>query len=194
MAASDRTRDHCDPETAAVALASAGARHILFRITKPVSNAPDASFSPSPAPIDDVVCERRAAISENRTKMGMRTSPIVLSYAEFVRTIVNRMNARVENRTNVECASLRLLPQRRIAEFSEFSTRVSKDGLFSIKSALYSAPSPLIGHRLVVRQYVDRIECWLGGKRVHECPRATDRLSQLDRRPPKILLRQTAGS
>ena len=27
----------------------------------------------------------------------------------------------------------------------------------------YSAPSQLIGHRLMVRQYAEHIECWLGG-------------------------------
>jgi hypothetical protein len=97
------------------------------------------------------------------------------AYSEFVRMIVNRMNARVENRAGVERASLRLLPQRRTAEFTEFSARVSKYGLFTIKGALYSAPNRLVGHRLVVRQYVDRVECWLGGNRVHECPRATRR-------------------
>ena len=67
--------------------------------------------------------------------------------------IVNRMNARVENRTNVGRASLRLLPQRRTAEFTEFSIRVSKYGLFSVKGTLYSAPSRLVGHRLSLHQF-----------------------------------------
>jgi hypothetical protein len=31
---------------------------------------------------------------------------------------------------------------------------------------------------LVVRQYTERIECWLGGQRVLECPRATYRDGQ----------------
>src|ERR1019366_8054259 len=38
-----------------------------------------------------------------------------------------------------------------------------------------SARGRLIGHRLIVRQYVDRIECWLSGNRVFECPRAAHR-------------------
>jgi len=85
------------------------------------------------------------------------------------------MNARIENRTSIERASLRPLPQRRTAEFTELSARVSKYGIFTIKGAQYSAPGRLIGHRLIVRQYSDRVECWLSGNRVLECPRATNR-------------------
>jgi len=97
------------------------------------------------------------------------------AYDAFLQSIVDRMNARVENRTSIERASLRPLPQRRTAEFTELSARVSKYGIFTIKGAQYSAPGRLIGHRLIVRQYSDRVECWLSGNRVLECPRATNR-------------------
>jgi len=97
------------------------------------------------------------------------------AYDTFLATIIDRMNARVENRTSTERASLRPLPERRTAEFTELSARVSKYGIFTIKGAQYSAPSRLVGHRLIVRQYADRIECWLSGHRVLECPRATYR-------------------
>lgn len=109
----------------------------------------------------------------------------VSAYAEFVTTIVNRMNARVESRAAAERVSLRPLPQRRTAEFTEFSARVSKFGIFTIKGAMYSAPTRLVGHRLLVRQYADRVECWLGGTRVHEAPLAICR----DGRHPRYFAR-----
>lgn len=96
------------------------------------------------------------------------------AYDAFLATIVERMNTRVESRTSAERMSLRPLPERRTAEFTELSARVSKYGIFTIKGAQYSAPSRLVGHRLNVRQYADRIECWLSGNRVLECPRATN--------------------
>ncbi len=105
------------------------------------------------------------------------------AYQAFLQTIVDRMNARVENRTSMERASLRPLPQRRTAEFTELQARVSKYGIFTIKGAQYSAPGRLIGHRLIVRQYFDRIECWLSGNCVLECPRATN---QNGRHPRQI--------
>jgi hypothetical protein len=55
---------------------------------------------------------------------------------------------------------------------------VSKYGIFTVKGAQYSAPSRLIGHRLTVREYAEHVECWLGGQRVFECPRAIRRNGQ----------------
>ena len=112
------------------------------------------------------------------------------AYAEFLTAIVNRMNARVESRTAAERVSLRALPQRRTAEFTEFSARVSKFGIFTIKGAMYSAPTRLVGHRLLVRQYADRVECWLGGTRVHESPLA---ICRDGRHPRQIDYRHLIG-
>jgi hypothetical protein len=100
------------------------------------------------------------------------------AYESFVETVVQRMNARVEQRLVVERALLRPLPARRTAEFDELPARVSKYGIFTIKGAQYSAPSRLIGHRLTVREYAEHVECWLGGQRVFECPRAIRRNGQ----------------
>lgn len=106
------------------------------------------------------------------------------AYADFLGTIVHRMNVRVEKRLAAERPTLRPLPERRTAEFTELSVRVSSYGIFTIKGAQYSAPSRLIGHRLIVRLYAERLECWLGDERVLECPRATFRGGQ--RHPRRI--------
>ena len=50
--------------------------------------------------------------------------------------------------------------------------RVSKYAIFTLKGVQYSAPSQLIGQRLMVRQYAQHIECWLGGQCVLILPRA----------------------
>jgi hypothetical protein len=55
---------------------------------------------------------------------------------------------------------------------------VSKYGIFTVKGEQYSAPSRLIGHRLSVRAYADRVECFLSGQCVFECPRAVRRSGQ----------------
>ena len=100
------------------------------------------------------------------------------AYEAFLQLVVQRMNGRIESRLSTERAMLRPLPERRTAEFTEVCARVSKYGIFTIKGAQYSAPSRLIGHRLSVRLYAERIECWLGGERVLECPRASHRNGQ----------------
>jgi hypothetical protein len=100
------------------------------------------------------------------------------AYEAFVQSMVQRLNARVEKRLAVERTMLRPLPVRRTAEFDELPTRVSKYGIFTVKGSQYSAPSRLIGYRLTVRAYAEHVECWLGGQRVFECPRATRRDGQ----------------
>ena len=98
--------------------------------------------------------------------------------------IVQRMNARVTARLAVERPMLMSLPARRTAEFEELPARVSKYGVFTVKGVLYSAPSQLIGHRMMVRVYTAHIECWLGGQRMLERPRATHTAGQ--RHPREI--------
>jgi len=100
------------------------------------------------------------------------------AYEAFIAIVVQRMNARIEHRLLVERAALRPLPARRTAEFDELPARVSKYGIFTVKGEQYSAPSQLVGHRVMVRAYAERVECYLGGQRIFECPRATRRSGQ----------------
>jgi len=120
----------------------------------------------------------KEALRQALTLRGTRDFENRATYDAFVETIVQRMNSRISKQLEVERSMLRPLPARRTAEFAELSARVSKYGIFTIKGVQYSAPSRLIGHRLVVRQYAERIECWLGGQRVLECRRATHRDGQ----------------
>lgn len=105
-------------------------------------------------------------------------------YEAFIDDIVLRMNARVRKSTDNKRTMLRPLPARRTADYEELPARVSKYGIFSVKGAQYSAPSRLIGHRLMIRLYADRLEAWLGGQCVTETQRA--RCSNGQRHPRSI--------
>lgn len=41
---------------------------------------------------------------------------------------------------------------------------MTRCGTFTVRGILYSAPSRLIGHRLKVRVYADRLDCYLSGR------------------------------
>jgi hypothetical protein len=99
-------------------------------------------------------------------------------YETFVATIVQRFNSRAAKFMVAERPMLKPLPVRRTAEFEEMPARVSKYAIFTVKGVQYSAPSQLIGHRLMVRQYAQHIECWLGGQCVLSMPRAFTRDGQ----------------
>ena len=106
----------------------------------------------------------KTALDQALRLRGSRSFDDRQSYEAFVQQIVSRMNARVIKRLAAERPMLKLLPVRRTAEYEELPARVSKYAIFRVKSEQYSAPSQLIGHRLMVRQYAHHIECWLGGQ------------------------------
>jgi hypothetical protein len=120
----------------------------------------------------------KTALDQALRLRGSRCFDDRSGYDAFVEAIVQRLNARVATRVATERALLAPLPPRRTAEYEERPARVSKYGIFTVKGVQYSAPSQLIGHRLMVRQYAQHIECWLGGQRVLQRPRLTHRDGQ----------------
>jgi hypothetical protein len=54
------------------------------------------------------------------------------------------------------------LPKRRTADFEEKIVTVTSSGGFMLRRVFYTAPSRLIGHRLRLHLYDDRLECFLG--------------------------------
>jgi hypothetical protein len=114
----------------------------------------------------------KTALDQALRLRGSRSFNARHDYETFVDTIVQRMNTRAVKRLAAERAMLKPLPARRTAEFEEIPARVSKYAIFTLKGVLYSVPSQLIGHRLMVRQYAQHVECWLGGQCVLSMPRA----------------------
>ena len=126
----------------------------------------------------------KTALDQALRLRGSRAFDERAGYAVFVDQIVQRLNARAAKRLATERSMLKSLPARRTAEYEELPARVSKYAIFTVKGAQYSAPSQLIGHRLMVRQYAQHIECWLGGQCVLQRPRAMRQGGQ--RRPREI--------
>jgi transposase InsO family protein len=120
----------------------------------------------------------KTALDQALRLRGSRGFDDLGAYETFVEHVVQRFNARVSTRSAAERVVLKSLPARRTAEYEEIPARVSKYGIFTVKTMQYSAPSQLIGHRLMVRLYDSRIEAWLGGQRVLTMPRATYRGGQ----------------
>jgi len=84
------------------------------------------------------------------------------AYRLFVVEVFGRLNDRVTRKFNEERAMLMALPARRSSDYEELDARVTKYGTMTVKKVLYTAPSRLVGHRLKVRIYAERLECWLG--------------------------------
>src|SRR4051794_26971433 len=113
----------------------------------------------------------KTALDQALMLRGHRDFDSLDAYRRFVRDVVARRNARVAKPFAVERAALRALPERRSADFVETEARVTRASAFTVRGVLYSAPSRLIGHRLKVRLFHDRLDCYLGASLVLTVPR-----------------------
>jgi len=66
-------------------------------------------------------------------------------------------------RLDLKRQALPTLPANRTTDYKEAIVTVTSTSGFLLKTVFYSVPSRLIGHRLRVRLYDDRLECFLGG-------------------------------
>jgi len=84
-------------------------------------------------------------------------------YRRFIDEIVGAKNRRNAARIDAERAHLQPLPDRRTSDYEETIVTVTSTGGFTLKKVFYTVPSRLIGHRLRVRLFDDRLELFIGG-------------------------------
>ncbi len=104
----------------------------------------------------------KQAIEDALLLRGSRDFDTLDTYRRFIDEIVGRRNARNTKRLDLERSALQSLPARRTTDYEETIVTVSSTSGFTLKKVFYSVPSRLIGHRLRVRLYDDRLECFLG--------------------------------
>jgi hypothetical protein len=104
----------------------------------------------------------KQAIEDALLLRGTRDFADLNAYRRFLDEIIGRRNARNKKRLDLERSTLQLLPARRTTDYEETFVSVTATSGFILKRVFYSVPSRLIGHRLRVRLYDDRLECFLG--------------------------------
>jgi len=87
----------------------------------------------------------------------------LVDYRRFIDEIVSRNNAHHARRIAVERPALQVLPGQRTCDHEETVVTVTSSGGFTLKKVFYTVPSRLIGHRLRVRLYDDRLDVFIGG-------------------------------
>ena len=65
-----------------------------------------------------------------------------------------------------ERLALKDLPLRKTADYEEVNVDVTTSSAFTLRKVFYSVPSRLIGHRLRVRLYDDRLDCFQGATHI----------------------------
>jgi len=104
----------------------------------------------------------KQALEDALLLRGSRDFADLDAYRAFVDAIVGRRNANLAKPIALEKAALAPLPRGRATDFEEKVIPVTSSGGFILRRVFYTVPSRLIGHRLRVRIFDDRLECFLG--------------------------------
>lgn len=104
----------------------------------------------------------KLGLKEALALRGSRDFPDLASYQAFLAEFVMRKNARRRTAVETELKMMRRLPRFRTTDFSVATVTVTRSATISVRAVLYTVPSRLIGSRLKVHIYDDRLVCWLG--------------------------------
>lgn len=104
----------------------------------------------------------KRAIADALLLRGSAAFDDLRAYRRFVDEIVGRRNLRNGRRIDSERPHLTPLPTRRACDHEMVTVRVTQAGGFTLRKVFYTVPSRLIGHRLRVRLYDDRLEVFIG--------------------------------
>ena len=113
----------------------------------------------------------KRAIADAFLMRASSNFPDLVAYRAFIDTLVSQRNARNAKRIESERAVLQPLPDRRTCDYEDVAVRVTSAGGFRLRKVFYTVPSRLIGHRLRVRLYDDRLEVFVGGTPLLTLPR-----------------------
>lgn len=113
----------------------------------------------------------KRALEDALLLRGSRDFASLDDYRRFVDEIVSRQNARNAGRIDAERAACKPLPARRTSDYEDVSVRVTTTGGFTLRKVFYTVPSRLIGHRLRVRLYDDRLDVFIGATHLMTLPR-----------------------
>lgn len=104
----------------------------------------------------------KSAVQDALLLRGVAEFTDLVAYRRFIDEIVSRKNARNGKRIDAERALLQSLPRERTCDWEETFVYVTSSGGFTLRKVFYTVPSRLIGHRLRVRLYDDRLDLLLG--------------------------------
>ena len=113
----------------------------------------------------------KRAVEDALALRGSKDFETLDEYRDLIAQITGNINLRHSKKIEAEREVLRALPGRRTTEYKETSVRVTRSSGFVLRKVFYTVPSRLIGHRLGVRLYADRVELYLGSRHQLTLPR-----------------------
>lgn len=111
------------------------------------------------------------AVDQELMLRGSRDFESREEYERFLKGLIRRLNAGRQERLNEELKVLRPLPQRRLSDCATLEATVSSSSTITVHNNVYSVHSRLIGERVQVRMFVDRLEICYAQRVVERIPR-----------------------
>jgi hypothetical protein len=108
----------------------------------------------------------KATLAQALLLRGSADFDTIDAYRRFIDETIGRQNAARRRAIELEQAALKPLPAMRTDDFEQALVTVTRSSAFVLRRVFYTVPSRLIGHRLRVRLYDDRLDCFLGGSLV----------------------------
>jgi hypothetical protein len=104
----------------------------------------------------------KRSIKEALELRGSHDFADLAAYQAFLAEVVAAKNARRAAAVAIELKALGKLPRHRTTDFSVATASVLRAGTITVRGVLYTVPSRLVGTRLKVHLYDDRLICYLG--------------------------------
>ena len=117
----------------------------------------------------------KRALQQHLRLPGSRDFPSVAVYEQFVLQLLQRRNQSRQARLAEETAVMRRVTQPPMAAYRERRLKVTAGSLIRIQTNLYSVPTSLIGHEVVVHQYEWHLEVYHRQQLIQTMPRLTGR-------------------
>lgn len=118
----------------------------------------------------------------------------VQEYQRFLDKIIAHLNSKCLDRFEQEKLCLQPLSAHTIADYELLSVAVTCHSTITVRCVLYTVPSRLIGHRLSVHLYHDRLVGFLGREKVLELPRVYPKETGEKRRARSVNYRHVIES
>jgi len=113
----------------------------------------------------------KKAVDQALLLRGSRNFVDRREYDQFLSKLFKQLNSGRRKRFLQEQSVLHRLPKHRIDSCKKSSMKVGPSSTIRVNHNVYSVDSRLIGERIKVRLYADRLEIWYGQKKVDTLPR-----------------------
>jgi hypothetical protein len=117
-------------------------------------------------------------LSQSLRLRGSNAFGAIEHYQAFVDQVVERLNRRVTDKFTQEQTTLQALPVDEVASYRWCMVRVTRSATIELKHCLYTVPARLVGQRLGVRVYHDKLKLYVDQSLALTLPRVYPKAGQ----------------